>query len=359
MMSLVRPALALLALFTVLTGPRLPGAGHRRRPARCSRTQANGSLIAQGGKVVGSHLIGQPFADPRYFWSRPSATGPHAYNAAASTGSNQGPLNPALHEAVTARIAALRAADPGQQAPVPVDLVTASGSGLDPHISPAAALYQVARVAHARGLPAERVRQLVAAHTEGRDLGLLGEPRVNVLALNLALDSISQARKLANRVSNSRSSRSRTRRPTRPRRAAAAGAGRGSAGEPRQAEDLLRLRARRRQDLRMLEVGARLHAQGVDVVVGWSRPTAATRPRRCCRASTCCRGARSSTAAPRSRSSTSTRRSRAAPRCSCSTSSRTPTRPARATPSAGRTCSSCSTPASTSTPRSTCSTSRA
>jgi K+-transporting ATPase ATPase C chain len=137
---------------------------------------------------VGSRLIGQPFSDPKYFWGRPSATAPMPYNAGASGGSNQGPLNPALEDAVKARIAALKAADPGNGAAIPVDLVTASGSGLDPHISPAAATYQVARVARVRGLAPEAVQQLVAAHTEGRQLGFLGEPRVNVLALNLALD---------------------------------------------------------------------------------------------------------------------------------------------------------------------------
>jgi potassium-transporting ATPase KdpC subunit len=138
--------------------------------------------------VVGSELIGQPFSDPRFFWSRPSATGPVPYNAAASTGSNQGPSNPALHDAVAARIAALRAADPSASGGVPVDLVTASGSGLDPHISPAAALYQVPRVARARGLTEDELRRRVEARVEGRALGLLGEPRVNVLLLNLDLE---------------------------------------------------------------------------------------------------------------------------------------------------------------------------
>ena len=153
------------------------------------RTQARGSIIERNGKAVGSELLGQPFSSPRYFWSRPSATATHAYNGAASSGSNQGPMNPALAEAVAGRIAALRAADPGNTAAVPVDLVTASGSGLDPHISPAAAEYQLARVARARRVSVERVRELVAEATGGRTFGIFGEPRVNVLELNLALDA--------------------------------------------------------------------------------------------------------------------------------------------------------------------------
>jgi K+-transporting ATPase ATPase C chain len=146
--------------------------------------QANGSLIVKDG----SALIGQPFDDPKYFWGRPSATSPFPNNAGASSGSNLSPTNPNLISAVQGRVDALRAADPGNTAAVPVDLVTASGSGLDPHISPAAALYQVSRVARERKLAADAVRALVDRHTEGRFLGLLGEPRVNVLALNLALD---------------------------------------------------------------------------------------------------------------------------------------------------------------------------
>lgn len=149
--------------------------------------QASGSLLRDGDRVSGSALIGQPFADPRLFWTRPSATSPNPYDAAASGGSNLGPSNPALREAVRARIAALHAAaGPGGR--VPVDLVTASGSGLDPHVTPAAAFYQVPRVARARGLPEDELRRTVAAHVEGRTLGLLGEPRVNVLLLNLDLE---------------------------------------------------------------------------------------------------------------------------------------------------------------------------
>lgn len=189
MKTFMRPALALLALLTVVTGLVYPlavtGLAQVLFPV-----QANGSLLRQGDRVVGSALIGQPFDDPSYFWGRPSATAPYPYNAAASAGSNLGPSNPALHTALQARIAALRAADPGNQAPVPVDLVTASASGLDPHISLAAASYQAPRVARARGMDVALVRQLVAKATEGRQLGFLGEPRVNVLKLNLALDGV-------------------------------------------------------------------------------------------------------------------------------------------------------------------------
>jgi potassium-transporting ATPase KdpC subunit len=188
-MSAIRPALVLLALFTVLTGALYPAvvtaAAQLMFPS-----EANGSLIEDSGGVHGSRLIGQPFTRPGYFWSRPSATSPVPYNGAASSGSNLGPLNPALADAVKQRIEALRAADPGNTAPVPVDLVTASGSGLDPHISPAAALYQVGRVARARERDPAQVKRLVDAYTEGRTLGLLGEPRVNVLELNLALDAL-------------------------------------------------------------------------------------------------------------------------------------------------------------------------
>lgn len=191
MRSLIRPALTLLALFTALTGALYPLAVTGASQLLFS-SQSNGSTVTRDGRVVGSRWIGQPFDDPRYFWGRPSATGPFACNAGASTGSNLGPSNPALLDAVRGRVAALRAADPGQTGPVPVDLVTASASGLDPEISPAAALYQVGRVARARGLPEGRVRALVELYNTGRTLGLLGEPRVNVLRLNMALDGLTR-----------------------------------------------------------------------------------------------------------------------------------------------------------------------
>jgi potassium-transporting ATPase KdpC subunit len=187
--SLLRAALALLGLMTVITGFIYPLVVTAITQSFFPR-QAGGSLIVQGGRTLGSQLIGQSFSDPRHFWGRPSASTPQPYNGTASGGSNLSPLNPELLAAVKARIAALRAADPGNDAPVPVDLVTASASGLDPDISVAAANYQAARVARARGLPPARVQALIGAHTEGRLLGVLGEPRVNVLELNLALDAL-------------------------------------------------------------------------------------------------------------------------------------------------------------------------
>ena len=187
MFAQLMPSLRMLLIMSVLTGVVYPlvvtGIAKLAFPR-----PANGSLIVSDGKILGSDLIGQPFDDPKYFWSRPSATSPQPYNGAASSGSNQGPRNPALADAVKDSIKALRDADPGNNAPVPVDLITASGSGLDPHISVAAAEYQMSRVAKARGLTAERVRDLVNANTEARTLGVLGEPRVNVLKLNIALD---------------------------------------------------------------------------------------------------------------------------------------------------------------------------
>jgi K+-transporting ATPase ATPase C chain len=187
MFTQFRPAVSMLVVMTVITGAVYPllvtGIAQGLMPG-----PANGSLIEVDGKAVGSRLIGQGFGDPRHFWSRPSATSPQAYNASSSGGSNLGPTNKALLDGVADRIKALRDADPGNQAPVPVDLVTASASGLDPHISPAAAEYQVARVARERKLDAGKVRELVVQNTEGRQWGFLGEPVVNVLALNLALD---------------------------------------------------------------------------------------------------------------------------------------------------------------------------
>ncbi len=188
-----KSAVSMLMIWTFITGVVYPlvitGIAQWLFP-----DQANGSLIVKDGKPVGSALIGQSFSSPRYFRSRPSATGGMPYNAAASGGSNLGPTNPALIAAVAARIESLREADPGNRSPVPIDLVTASGSGLDPHISPAAAEYQVNRVAQARSLTTQVVRELVSRHTESRQLELLGEPRVNVLRLNLALDEIHQPR---------------------------------------------------------------------------------------------------------------------------------------------------------------------
>ena len=188
MLKEIRPAVVSFLLLSLLTGIAYPllvtGISQVTMPDK-----ANGSLIMKDGKPVGSSLIGQSFSDPKYFWSRPSATGPMPNNASSSGGSNLGPTNPALMDAIKGRVQALRDADPGNTQPVPVDLVTASASGLDPHISPAAAEYQIARVARLRTLKPDAVRKLVAEHTEGRQFGILGEPRVNVLELNLALDA--------------------------------------------------------------------------------------------------------------------------------------------------------------------------
>jgi K+-transporting ATPase KdpC subunit len=185
----IRPAVVSLILFIVLTGVIYPlvvtGIAQLVFPY-----QANGSRIVRDGQALGSELIGQPFDDPRYFWGRPSSTSPFPYNAASSSGSNLGPENPQLMEVIQLRIAALKAADPQNSQPIPVDLVTASGSGLDPHISLASALYQISRVAKARGISEYSIRTLVNKYTEGRQFGILGEPRVNVLKLNLALDGI-------------------------------------------------------------------------------------------------------------------------------------------------------------------------
>lgn len=193
MLKELKPAAVVFGLLTVLTGAAYPalitGIAQGVFPS-----QANGSLIVREGKTVGSRLIGQTFSDPGHFWGRPSATAPMPFNAAASGGSNQGPRNPALQEAVKERIAALKASDPTQAAAIPVDLVTASGSGLDPHISVAAAQWQAPRIARVRHLPESQVRELIASQTEGRQLGILGEPRVNVLELNLALDALAAIR---------------------------------------------------------------------------------------------------------------------------------------------------------------------
>ncbi len=191
MTSQLRPAIVIFLVLTVITGILYPlavtGIAQVIFPF-----QANGSVIVQNGQAVGSGLIGQQFDAPKYFWGRLSATGPFPYNSAASSGSNYGPLNPALLQVVQARVDGLHAADPGNTAPIPVDMVTASGSGLDPDISPAAALYQVARVARVRNLSVDAVTQLVNQHTQGRQHFIFGEPRVNVLQLNLALDTASK-----------------------------------------------------------------------------------------------------------------------------------------------------------------------
>jgi potassium-transporting ATPase KdpC subunit len=189
MSSLLRPAVVLFLLLTAITGLVYPFVVTGIAQVVFPR-QAGGSLILKGGQLVGSRLIGQSFVDPKNFWGRPSATSPQPYNGLASSGSNLGPLNPALTDAVKARIDALRAVDPENTAPIPVDLVTASGSGLDPEISLAAANYQASRVARARVLPPDTVRALIAEHSQGKLLGLIGEPRVNVLELNLALEGI-------------------------------------------------------------------------------------------------------------------------------------------------------------------------
>lgn len=189
MLGRARAAVLMLAVLGVITGGLYPLAV-TAVASLAFPSRAAGSLIVRDGRVVGSALIGQPFQDPKYFWGRPSATSPGPYNAGASAGSNLGPTNPELAKAVGERIAALRASDPGRTDPVPVDLVTASGSGLDPDVSPASALWQAARVARARGLPEEQVRGMVLRETRPRDLFFLGEPRVNVLRLNLALDDL-------------------------------------------------------------------------------------------------------------------------------------------------------------------------
>ncbi|MFZ5856724.1 MAG: potassium-transporting ATPase subunit KdpC [Chloroflexota bacterium] len=186
MVKQLRPAVTLLALLTVITGVIYPLTVTSLAQVLFPQ-QANGSLIVIDGKTYGSELIGQQFDDPKYFWGRPSAAG---YNAAASSGSNLGPMNPSLEEVVRARIESLHTADLNNPLPIPVDLVTSSASGLDPHISVASALYQVRRVASARGLEEAEVKSLVEKYTEGRQFGMLGEPRVNVLLLNLALDGI-------------------------------------------------------------------------------------------------------------------------------------------------------------------------
>ena len=191
MLSMIRSAFMSVVIFTVITGLLYPLTVTGISQVIFPR-QANGSIITKNGRPVGSSLIGQQFADPKYFWGRLSATEPFPYNGGASSGANRGPNNPALITAVQRRIAALRAADPDNTARIPVDLVTASGSGLDPHISPAAASYQVHRISRVRRIDEARVHALVTAHVEDRQFGVLGEPRINVLRLNLALDELDQ-----------------------------------------------------------------------------------------------------------------------------------------------------------------------
>ena len=185
----IRPCLVLFGLLTLLTGVLYPALITVVAQVVFNE-QANGSVVIRDGKALGSSLIGQSFDDPKYFWGRPSATGPVGYNSAASSGSNLGPTNPALLDAIKGRVEVIHAAHPDQKSSIPVDLVTASGSGLDPHISPAAAEFQIARVAKTRGLSEDQVRETVSRNTEGRTLGVLGEPRVNVLQLNLSLDAV-------------------------------------------------------------------------------------------------------------------------------------------------------------------------
>jgi potassium-transporting ATPase KdpC subunit len=191
MKTLIRPAVSLFVLLSIVTGVAYPlivtGIAKVTFPEA-----ASGSLIVKDGKAVGSRLIGQNFTDPKYFWGRPSATSPQPYNASASSGSNQGPLNPALVDAVKGRIDALKAADPDNTKPIPADLVTASASGLDPHISPTAADYQIGRIAKARQIDPSVVKAMVARYTEDRQWSIFGDPRVNVLELNLALDTTSK-----------------------------------------------------------------------------------------------------------------------------------------------------------------------
>jgi K+-transporting ATPase ATPase C chain len=189
MKTLLRPAVSLFVLLSVVTGIVYPLAVTGIAKAAFPEA-AGGSLIVKDGKAIGSRLIGQNFTDPKYFWGRPSATGPMPYNASASGGSNQGPLNPALVDAVKSRIEALKAADPDNKLPIPADLVNASASGLDPHISPEAAAYQLTRVASQRHLAPAEIKALINQHTEARQWGVFGEPRVNVLQLNIALDSL-------------------------------------------------------------------------------------------------------------------------------------------------------------------------